>query len=163
MPEMARMLGTSRQKVYEILKKPRYQHFFEIIKIGGRRRVTRESLQHFLEGQDRYQLAAERVKEIQKACHDETGTSPCDKENAEGSGSKETLNTADHPEPEYMTLQEAAGLAGISRQALCKYIEQGAIEGVEKYAGRIRLPKQEFEKWMIRRMLREEEAANGVN
>ena len=162
MPEMARMLGTSRQKVYEILNNPRYQHFFEIIEIGGRRRVTRESLQHFLEGQDRYQLAAERVKEIRKVCHDETGASRCDKENAEESGSKETLNAADRPEPEYMTLQEAAVLAGISRQALCKYIEQGAIEGVEKYAGRIRLPKQEFGKWMIRRMLREE-AADGVD
>lgn len=150
MPEMARMLGTSRQKVYEILKNPRYQHFFEIIEIGGRRRITRESLEHFLEGQDRYQLAEERVKEIQKVCHDETGASRCDKENTEESGSKETLNSADRPEPEYMTLQEAAGLAGISRQALCKYIEQGAIEGVEKYAGRICLPKQEFGKWMIR-------------
>ena len=73
-----------------------------------------------------------------------------------------SANAADRPEPEYLTLQEAAGLAGISRQALCKYIEQGAIEGVEKYAGRIRLPKQEFGKWMIRRMLREE-AADGVD
>ena len=67
MPEMARMLGTSRQKVYEILNNPRYQHFFEIIEIGGRRRVTRESLQHFLEGQDRYQLAEERKKESGKS------------------------------------------------------------------------------------------------
>lgn len=162
MPEMARMLGTTRQKVYQILKDPRYQHFFDFIEIGGRRRITRESLQHFLDGQNDYRPAEEKIKEIREACLAEPEGSRRDEEKSHEQDSVETVKTVDHLDVEYLTLQEAAGLAGISRQSLCKYIDQGVIEGAEKCGGRVRIPKQEFGKWMIRRMLREE-AADGVD
>ena len=56
MPEMAQLLGTTRSSVYTILDNPKYSHFFEFIVIAEKKRITKESFQKFLEGQDRYKL-----------------------------------------------------------------------------------------------------------
>ena len=56
MPEMAMLLGISRKKVYEILKSVKYGHFFEFVTIAERRRITKESFEHFLKEQDEYRL-----------------------------------------------------------------------------------------------------------
>ena len=56
MPEMARQLGISRKQVYSILNKKKYKHFFEYVVIADRKRVTKESFQKFLDGQDEYHL-----------------------------------------------------------------------------------------------------------
>ena len=56
MPEMAQLLGTTRSSVYTILDNPKYSHFFEFIVIAEKKRITKESFQKFLKGQDRYKL-----------------------------------------------------------------------------------------------------------
>ena len=56
MPEMARQLGISRKQVYNILNKKKYSHFFEYVVIADRKRITKESFQKFLDGQDEYHL-----------------------------------------------------------------------------------------------------------
>ena len=55
-PEMAQLLGTTRSSVYAILDNPKYSQFFEFIVIAEKKRITKESFQKFLEGQDRYKL-----------------------------------------------------------------------------------------------------------
>ena len=55
-PEMAQLLGTTRSSVYTILDNPKYSLFFEFIVIAEKKRITKESFQKFLEGQDRYKL-----------------------------------------------------------------------------------------------------------
>ena len=49
-PEMARLLGLTRSQVYQILRNPKYSHFFETIVIAEKKRITKESFQKFLEG-----------------------------------------------------------------------------------------------------------------
>lgn len=56
MPEMARQQGITRKQVYSILNGKKYKHFFEYVVIAVRKRVTKESFQRFLDGQDEYQL-----------------------------------------------------------------------------------------------------------
>lgn len=163
MPEMARILGTTRQKVYAILKDPQYQHCFDIIVVGGRRRITRESLQHFMDGQDLYRPVTERIENIRKV-NSEDGNESC----ASGDMSGQTKlpnQTAklDNQNMEYLILHEAAELAGMSRQALIKYIDSGQIIGAKKHGGKFLVPKQEFGNWMIRRMLGKEEATDGID
>lgn len=55
-PEMARLLGLTRSQVYQILRNPKYSHFFETIVIAEKKRITKESFQKFLEGQDLFHL-----------------------------------------------------------------------------------------------------------
>ncbi len=52
MPEMAKQLGISRKQVYSILNEKKYKHFFEYVVIADRKRVTKESFQKFLDGQN---------------------------------------------------------------------------------------------------------------
>ena len=56
MPEMARLLGLTRSQVYQILRNPKYSHFFETIVIAEKKRITKENFQKFLEGQDQFHL-----------------------------------------------------------------------------------------------------------
>ena len=56
LPQVAALLGVPRNTVYRILRDQRYQHFFEIIVVADRKRVTKESFAAFLKGQDHYRL-----------------------------------------------------------------------------------------------------------
>ena len=55
-PEMARLLGLTRSQVYQILRNPKYSHFFETIVIAEKKRITKENFQKFLEGQNQFHL-----------------------------------------------------------------------------------------------------------
>ena len=56
MPEMARLLGLTRSQVYQILRNPKYSHFFETIMIAEKKRITKENFQKCLEGQNQFHL-----------------------------------------------------------------------------------------------------------
>ena len=56
MPKMARLLGLTRSQVYQILRNPKYSHFFETIVIAEKKRITKENFQKFLEGQNQFHL-----------------------------------------------------------------------------------------------------------
>lgn len=83
MPEMAQLLGTTRSAVYTILDNPKYSHFFEFIVIAEKKRITKESFQKFLEGQDWYKLDVFINKESQRI-------------------RKESLNALDEVDPELL-------------------------------------------------------------
>ena len=162
-PEMAKILGTTRHKVYLILKDHRYQHFFDIIVIGDRRRITRESLQRFLDSQVQYRPVAEQTENVRKVSDEDV-----DDTSSVGDMSDQTrpLNLKEKPDNqdiEYLTLREAAELAGVSKQALIKYIDRGQIAGSKKHGGKLLVPKQDFGNWMIHRMLGKEETTDGID
>ena len=83
MPEMAQLLGTTRSAVYTTLDNPKYSHFFEFIVIAEKKRITKESFQKFLEGQDWYKLDVFINKESQRI-------------------RKESLNALDEVNPELL-------------------------------------------------------------
>ena len=56
MPEMARLLDVPRSTVYGILNNKKYALLLDVIVIAGRRRVTRESFERFLQAQNTYEL-----------------------------------------------------------------------------------------------------------
>lgn len=56
MPEMARLLGVPREKVYSILSSKKYKDMFEIIILAEQKRITRKSFEKFLKNQDEYKL-----------------------------------------------------------------------------------------------------------
>ena len=52
MPEMAWLLDVPRSTVYGILSSKKYAPLLDVIVIAGRRRVTKESFERFLQAQD---------------------------------------------------------------------------------------------------------------
>ena len=174
-PQMAALLGIPRKQVYGILKSPKYAKYFSIVTYAGRRRVTKESFAVFLDGQDRYALASETTAEIAiddyvnddgasntQELSDSPPETPADTPPAsrsdEGSffsGSSE--NAAGDPPvqckkdspplPEYLPIAKAASMAGISRQALSKYGDNGSFEMIKR-AGRTYIKQSTFASWL---------------
>ena len=170
-PQMAALLGIPRKTVYGILKSPKYEKFFSIVTYAGRRRITKESFEAFLTGQDRYALSAETTAETSiddnaiDNCPSNTGeTTDCSSDTSseissdEGSfpsesGENASGNSPDlhaegsSPLPEYLPIAKAASMAGISRQALSKYGDNGSFEMIKR-AGRIYIGQSTFVSWL---------------
>lgn len=130
MPEMAALLGIDRPHVYRILGDPRYKDIFEITMIAGRKRITRESFYRFLDMQDRYCLriaAADATGTSQKAGipekeQDRRLSNFRQKKLLEGGSSK------DSGSEEYLTVEEAALVTGVSRATITRWIREGILE-----------------------------------
>lgn len=133
MPQMAALLGVPRDMVYALLKSKKYARCLETVAIAGRRRVTKESFLRFLAMQDTYRLASEK----------DDG-----KEEAPPQPVEKIL-------PDYLTLEEAASLAGMRRQAVTKFAERGCFTCIR--SGRlVRIRRQDFQDW-LRTRIREKE------
>jgi len=144
MPEMARLLGIRRSNVYSILKSKQYGHFFESVVIAGQKRITWESLDAFLAGQEKYHLyyPADKKGKVpekngklanfrKKAAMNEEDTRP--------------IGTTD-----YLTIDEAAAVAEVSRFTIYSWLEKGCFP--VKRAGRtVRVQRTDFEAWLNKR------------
>ena len=151
-PQMASLLGVPRNTVYNILRDKRYRSFFEIIVVADKRRVTKESFAAFLKGQDQYRLRTAFDDRYPSDSFSEEGyriNAPGEYyalENATGSGE----NCSEDRQCEYISLEEAASKATMSRQAISRYAEKGCF----KYCriGRtVRICRSCFEKWLASR------------
>ena len=136
MPEMAGLLGITRQQVYAILKDINYRHYFDVIEIAGRRRITWDSFNAFLDGQEKYYLQS----------GSDTGklaTYRGRKRMAE----EESL-TKNIGNEEYLTIDEACVMAGTSKTTLSKkWLRKGCFH-VVKTRGIVRILRREFEAWL---------------
>ncbi len=154
MPEMARLLGIPRRQVYEILKNSKYSHFFETIVIAEKKRITKESFQKFLDGQDHYKLDPandyEEKESFQKfldgqdhykldPANDYEELSMEQNFSLANYRRKKLAKTGDHSKNGnlgYLTFDEAAFLAKVSRGMIYKWIDDGKFSSVKKKAFR---------------------------
>ena len=119
MPEMAQLLGTTRSSVYTILDNPKYSHFFEFIVIAEKKRITKESFQKFLEGQDRYKLdPSNDYEELAQEQNIALANYRLKKLSQTGiRGSNGNIK--------YLTFDEASYLAKVSRSMINKWADTG--------------------------------------
>ena len=140
-PQAAGMLGLTRQQFYLVMHNQRYSHFFDYVEVAGRRRVTKESFQRFLDGQDDY-----RIREI-KEPETENGA---DQEKAgkdENIALEKDAISADKASTPFLTIAEAAQLAGVSRQLISRYAARGYF-GNCRHGSKVRIPREVFTEWM---------------
>lgn len=141
MPEMARLLGVSRSRVYSLLKDGKYKHIFEIHIVGEQKRITKESFQKFLEMQDTYRLDTSK--------DDKELTKEKNKDLAEFRRRK-LLFTGDrrnNGNRKYLTPDEAAFLANVSRPTIVNWY-QSEYFPVVFVGNRVRIRREEFESWL---------------
>lgn len=141
MPEMARLLGLTRSQVYQILRNPKYSHFFETIVIAEKKRITKESFQKFLEGQDQFHLdPANDYEELAQEQNIALANFRRKKLSQTGvRGSNGNLG--------YLTFDEASYLAKVSRSLINKWADKGKFK-VIKVGSRVRICREDFEAWM---------------
>lgn len=144
MPEMARLLGITRSQVYAILKNPKYRDFFDSIVIAEKKRITKESFQKFLDGQEKYQLDPsndyeELVMEQNVALA-----------NFRRKKLTKTKVRGENGNLGYLTFDEAAFLAKVSRGMIYRWSEDGMFS-VIKVGSRVRIKRNEFEEFLEKR------------
>ena len=171
LPQMAALLGISRDQVYGILKSPKYAKYFSIVTYAGHRRVTKESFSAFLDAQDRYALALEttdeatidgyssddcasntgettdRTSDVSSAISLDKGSLPSELSESTSSNSPDPCKEVSSSLPEYLPIAKAASMASISRQALSKYGDNGSFEMIKR-AGRIYIRQSTFASWL---------------
>ena len=146
MPEMAQLLGTTRSAVYTILDNPKYSHFFEFIVIAEKKRITKESFQKFLEGQDRYKLDPSNDYE-ELAQEQNIALANFRRKKLSQTGIRGSNGNI-----KYLTFDEASYLAKVSRSMINKWADKGKFT-VIKVGSRVRILRDEFEDWMEQRDL----------
>lgn len=144
MPEMARQLGISRKQVYGILNGKKYKEFFEFVVIAERKRVTKESFQRFLDGQDEYHLdSANDYKEL--AMEENIALANYRRKKLTRTGDRSRNGNLN-----YLTPDEAAYLAGVSRSMVATWYAKEYFP-VVKIGSQVRIKRKEFEEWLERR------------
>ena len=144
MPEMARLLGIPREEVYGILKNVQYKSFFEYVTVAGRRRITKESFRRFLKGQDKFK--PDPKNEYEEIVREENARlADFRRKKISGQGGIRRGNG----NLEYLTVQEAALLAGVSKGYIDKRISLGNFP-IRRAGHLVRIPRKEFSCWLAR-------------
>ena len=178
MPQMARLLGIDRSTVYSILNSQHYGGLFEIIKLAGKKRITKDSFYTFLNSQNKYHLivdADRKQKNPSELFLSNVDDPASTKQKNDPAGhlfkSRESLvlglgsaeNGLSFMEQQtipasrqnistsaYLPIAEAVRLAGISRQSVTKYADHGCFE-MKKVAGKNWICRREFMEWLDKR------------
>lgn len=144
MPEMARQLGITRNQVYGILNSQKYQHLFEFVTIADRKRITKESFQKFLEGQDEYHLdPANDYEEL--AMEENVALANYRRKKLAQTGERGRNGNL-----QYLTIDEAAFMAKVSRSMINVWYTKGYFP-VVKIRNHVRIKRKEFEAWLEKR------------
>lgn len=132
-PQMARQLGITRKKVYQLIASKSNQGVFEIIVVADRKRVTIESFERWYQSQDRYKKVREQVSNQEAA--------PVNRSDDSIVG--ELLVS----ERTSFTVKEAALLIGVSQQSIYRMIKDELLDSF--YAGKIIRIRREALLWWL--------------
>ena len=145
MPEMARLLGINRNQVYLLLQRKKYSEVFSVFTIAGKKRITKESFRSFLMMQDKYRLVPEKEEIWQNPCHTEGNGDDAGTGNA---GSADEGNAFYGRDTGYVSIKEAASLAGISRNAMASRVARESIPST-KIGKKTMIKRGELEKCLM--------------
>ena len=137
-------LGITRNQVYGILNSQKYQHFFAFVTIADRKRITKESFQKFLEGQDEYHLdPANDYEEL--AMEENVALANYRRKKLAQTGERGMNGNL-----QYLTIDEAAFMAKVSRSMINVWYTKGYFP-VVKIRNHVRIKRKEFEAWLEKR------------
>lgn len=144
MPEMARLLGVKRSVVYSLLKSKKYGNLFDVIVIAGQKRITKDSFQAFLNGQDEYHLdASNDYREL--AMEENITLADFRRKKLLETGIRRSNGNL-----KYLTPEEAAMMARVSRTMIVYWYRRGEFP-IVRIGNRVRIKREEFESWLKER------------
>lgn len=144
MPEMARLLDVPRKTVYEIMRSERGRKTLQVIELAGKKRILNRSFDIWYAGQTEY------LKPEDRAGHPEAANIHyADCLQSSPKKKKKALPKAVSSNPEYLTVDEAALLAGVEHERVLKWIRKSRFPVVRAGKKLIRIPRTEFENFLL--------------
>lgn len=132
MPQMARLLGITRDEVYLILSSKKNRDAFDIIVVADKKRITYESFENWYRNQDRYQKVTRKTSGLKE-----------DLEKVDDSVRKALLCS----ERTNFTVSEAAILIGIPKREIYRMIEDELLDSFT-IGKMIRIRRSSLEWWL---------------
>lgn len=131
-PQMARLLGITRDEVYQIIGRKRNQKAFEIIVVADKKRITMDSFEAWYQSQNQYQ----------KVSRDTSGLKT-DLSKIEDSERKALFSD----ERSSYTPREAALLMGVAQREVYRMIEAELLDSFT-IGKKIRIRRSALEWWL---------------
>lgn len=134
MPQMARLLGITRNEVYSIIGRKTNQGIFDIIVVADKKRISLESFEKWYQSQERYQKVTKKTSGLQN-----------DLEKVDDS-ERTALLSSDRTS---FTAREAALLIGVSQRDIYLYrmIEDELLDSFT-VGKMIRIRRSALEWWL---------------
>ena len=145
MPEMARLLDVPRKTVYEIMRSERGRKTLQVIELAGKKRILNRSFDIWYAGQTEY------LKPEDRAGHPEAANihyADCLKSSPKRT--KKETPKAVSSNPEYLTVDEAALMAGVEHGRILKWIRKNRFPVVRSGKKLIRIPRTTFEDFLLK-------------
>lgn len=124
MPEIARILDVSRSTVYSILRSRKNEGVFREVMVGRKRHITKDSFEKWYLTQERY-LRPEDEPEGYERKTKRYLDSLVSKKAAKARKKRDMKRSAN---PDYLTIDEAAEVAGVHRSTILDWMKKGHIE-----------------------------------
>ena len=145
MPEMARLLDVPRKTVYEIMRSERGRKTLQVIELAGKKRILNRSFEIWYAGQTEYLKPEDRAGHPEAAnIHYADGLKLSPKR------AKKAPPKAVSSNPEYLTVDEAALLAGVEHGRILKWIRKNRFPVVRSGKKLIRIPRTAFEDFLLK-------------
>lgn len=164
MPEMARLLDVTRSCVYGILKSETGRQYLKVIALADRKRIMKDSFEAWYQAQNEFVKPEDREKNpnVKKrktyaeglkgqSCSEGTKAKPVHKEiRKKPLQRKKKPRPIQSANPEYLTVQEAADMAGVSPKKVFYWVSHNKFPAVRS-SSVIRINKTEFENYLKER------------
>ena len=132
LPQMARLLGISREEAYSLVRGKRNRDVFEIIMVADKKRVTLDSFERWYQKQDCYQKVTEQTSSLDKELE------------AVDDSERTVLLDADKMS---FTVKEAARLIGATTREIYRMIENDILDGI-RIGKVVRIRRAALEWWL---------------
>ena len=132
MPQMARLLGITRNEVYSIIGRKKNQGIFDIIVVADKKRISLESFENWYQSQERYQKVTKKTSGLQN-----------DLEKVDDF-ERTAILSSDHTS---FTAREAALLIGVSQRDIYRMIEDELLDSFT-VGKMIRIRRSALEWWL---------------
>lgn len=174
MPEMRFLLGVHRNTVYDILNRSENKNIFEIVIVAEQKRITKESFLNWYNGQNKYIMLYDSIEDGQQAKSNIAVKAKYDNDEEKTENSTENQDSSDKKRsnilsekssnPDYYSINEVIEVLGKKRRTVLKMIRENIIQAIP-VAGSYRIPKLEFDRWLIEKQeLSESEVdTSGIN
>ena len=152
MPEMARILDVPRNLIYHLLETKEGREKLEIVRIANRRRVTKDSFEKWYAGQTVLLKPEDRVlhPEAKNVHYADCVKGPAGRKPA-SKKSKKNVPQIDE-DAEFLTPEELAYLANVSKRTVFRWIRDGKIPGVGISNKVARIPREDARQFLVQRL-----------
>ena len=133
MPQMARLLGITRDEVYAIIGKKKNRDVFNVIVVADKKRVMLDSFEAWYQNQSKYQKVSRDTSGLQQEL-----------DNVEDTERMALLSE----ERSSFTPREAALLMGVSQREVYRMIEAELLDSFS-VGNRIRIRRTSLEWWLV--------------